>query len=35
MIYAELKNCKIIDIEKNNKIDLLVESIDLIDNFVN
>ena len=35
MIYAELKNCKIIDIEKNNKIDLLVESIELIDNFVN
>ena len=35
MIYAELKNCKIIDIEKNNKIDLLVESITLIDKFVN
>ena len=35
MIFAELKNCKIIDIEKNNKIDLLVESIELIDNFVN
>lgn len=35
MIYAELKNCKIIDIEKNNKIDLLVESIELIDKFVN
>lgn len=35
MIFAELKKCKIIDIEKNNKIDLLVESIDLIDKFVN
>ena len=35
MIYAELKNCKIIDIEKNNKIDLLVESIELIDKFIN
>lgn len=34
MVYAELKNCKIIDIENKNKIDLLVESMELIDNFV-
>lgn len=35
MTFAELQNCKIIDIEKNNKIDLLVESIALFYDFIN